>query len=294
MINQNNLASVQFSTAGAYWSMGQVDDALNMLDSVMVTGRISGASGTALRLGQMFTLAVSTYFFIDAGQLAKARAIADELGSYAASLQKSEPAGSLAGPYGALLKRVADARIAAARGDDRAARDICADINTRLGTIHATSGRDQFIVSGFGFQGNEQKARSELALKEYGAAEQSARAALAAKEKFTFDPRSDERTKAQLSTILALSLVGQGKPGEAREVIEPVVKLHRDLARRNQSDETQKVEMAAALYAEALADPPRRSALLRESRALLDSVPAQIKALASTRLWSERVRAASG
>jgi hypothetical protein len=54
----------------------------------------------------------------------------------------------------------------------------------------------------------------------------------------------------------------------------------------------QKVEMAAALYVAALADPERRAALLPESRALLDGLPASVKSLASTRVWADRVRAA--
>ena len=35
MVAQNNLASVQWSTSEAYWAMGQVDDALEMLDTTL-------------------------------------------------------------------------------------------------------------------------------------------------------------------------------------------------------------------------------------------------------------------
>ena len=72
------------------------------------------------------------------------------------------------------------------------------------------------------------------------------------------------------------------------------MKLHRELASKNRGDQIQKVEMAAALYAQALADPQRRSALLRESRSLLEGLPGPVKSLASTRTWADRVRAASG
>ncbi len=86
--------------------------------------------------------------------------------------------------------------------------------------------------------------------------------------------------------------MGQGKLAEARQVIEPVVKLHRDLASRNRGDQNQKVEMAAALYAQALTDPARRAALLREAQALLAGLPGPVKSLASTRVWENRVREA--
>jgi hypothetical protein len=67
------------------------------------------------------------------------------------------------------------------------------------------------------------------------------------------------------------------------------VKLHRDLAARNHGDQQQRVEMAGALYAQALGDPARRAALLREARALLDGIPASMKSLKSVRSWSDRV-----
>jgi len=104
-----------------------------------------------------------------------------------------------------------------------------------------------------------------------------------------------------IAAALSLAACSAESPGnetaataEARQAIEPVVKLHRELASRNRGDQTQKLEMAAALYAAALADPERHATLLQESRALLEGLPASVKALASTRVWSERVRAAIG
>jgi hypothetical protein len=139
---------------------------------------------------------------------------------------------------------------------------------------------------------NDVKSQAEIILAEFDAAERSARAALAAKERWVLEPRADTRQKAALSTTIALALVGQGKLAEARQVVEPVVKLHRELAGVNRGDQIQKVEMAAALYAQALAEPGRRTALLGESRALLSSLPGAVKNLNSTRSWAERVRGA--
>jgi hypothetical protein len=71
------------------------------------------------------------------------------------------------------------------------------------------------------------------------------------------------------------------------------VKFNRDLAARNQGDELQKLELAAALYAQALADPSRRAALLRESRGLLAGLPGPMKSLATVRTWTRRIQDAS-
>jgi tetratricopeptide (TPR) repeat protein len=294
MVAQNNLASVQWSTGEAYWALGQVDDALDILDATRATARISGEAGTWSRLSQFRFLSHGAMRNADAGHFGKAREMVDEMGPYVPALKKSEPAGSLAAAFAELWKLRAESRIALARGDARAARDIGADMYARLQAMQPTGKEDQQVAFALTYMANEVKAQSELALKEFGAAEQSARSALAAKERWIFDPRIDERMKAATSTWIALALAGQGELAEARQVIEPVVKLHRDLAGRNRGDQMQKVEMAGALYAQALADPPRRAALLRESRALLDGLPGPVKALNSTRRWADRVRAASG
>ncbi len=293
-VAQNNLASVQWSTSEAYWRMGQIDDALDMLDATRATARISGEGGTWSRLAQFRLLSHAAWRNAEAGRFAKALEISDEMASYIPALKKSEPAGSLAAPFAELLKLRADSRVAEARGDARAARDIGADMIARLEPMRAEGETDIQWKNASTFMANDVKARAELVLKEYAAAEQSGRKALAAKAGWIIDPPTDERMKAVASTSIALALVGQGKGDEARQVIDPVVKLHRELAGKNRGDQIQKVEMAAALYAQALADPTRRAALLRESRGLLDGLPAPVKALTSTRTWANLVRAAGG
>jgi tetratricopeptide (TPR) repeat protein len=293
MVAQNNLASVQWSTAEAYWAMGQVDEALEMLDTARATLRISGAGGTWSRLAQFRFLSHIAWRTADAGDFGKSRGIIDELKSYIPALRKGEPAGSLAVPFAELMQLRAESRLALARGDANAARDISADMDARLQAMRPDNETDVQWKYASTYFANDVKSQAEIALKEFDAAERSARAALAAKERWIFEPNTDARVKADVSTNIALALVGQGKPAEARQVIEPVVKLHRDLASRNRGDENQKVEMAAALYAAALADPQRRASLLRESRALLDGLPGSVKALASTRVWSDRVRTAA-
>ena len=67
----------------------------------------------------------------DAGHFDKARDIIEEMGSYLPALKKTEPAGSLAVPFAELLVLRAESRLALARGDASAARDIGADMDAR-------------------------------------------------------------------------------------------------------------------------------------------------------------------
>jgi conflict system STAND superfamily ATPase len=293
-ISQNNLGSAYWSLSETYWALGEIADALETYDATGAALKVAGEGGPALRLVHLSLLALGGARNADAGHLAKARELADDIRKYAAALHGSEPATSAAPAFADLLKLRLDAQAASAGGDPRLANKISATMISRAQQLRTNNERDALARIETLVAANELKARSELALKDYPAAEQSARAALAAKEKYIVDPQTDERVKAGLSTLLALSLARQDRLADASQAIGPVVKLHRELASRNRGDQIQKVELAAALYAQALAEPQRRGPLIRESRVLLDGLPAAVKSLHSTRTWSDRVREAAG
>jgi hypothetical protein len=127
-------------------------------------------------------------------------------------------------------------------------------------------------------------------LDDYRAAEQTLLGALDARSRWPISTEGDRRDQAAVSTFLALSIARQGRYADAEKVIAPVVKLHRDLAARNHDDQWQHVELAAALLAQALCEPPHRTALLNEAAALIARVPAEMGKLHSLRLWRDLVR----
>ena len=289
MVAQNNLASVQWSTSEAYWAMGRDRRLTGDAGCARATSRISGEAGTWSRLAQFRFLSHIAWRTADAGDFGKAREIIEEMVSYIPALKKSEPAGSLA----VHLRRTAEAPggIAARPGARRRERGprhrrghgCAAPGDATGGRVRISNGRTPQR-----YFANDVKSQAEIALKDFEAAERSARAALAAKERWIFDPNLDTRLKAGVSTTIALALAGQGKIAEARQVIEPVVKLHRDLASRNRGDQNQKVEMAAALYAQALSDSARRAA--RFARVAVPAReppgPGEIARRPSTRIWA--------
>jgi tetratricopeptide (TPR) repeat protein len=292
-IAQNNLGSANWSLAESYWALGEIADSLQTYDETAAALKIAGDGGPALRIGHLYLLDLSAWRNADAGHLAKARELAGMIDKYATALHTSEPSSSLTPAFADLLKRRVELYVAVAGGDARSAAAIASEMVSRLQKVRTNSDGDERSKNEMLSIAHELKSRSELALKAYPAAEQDARAALAAKEKFVVDPQTDARVKARLSTLLALSLVGQDRIADAGPIIEPVEKLHRDIATRNRGDRIQKVEMAGALYVQALTDPARRAALLREARSLIDSVPGPVKSLFSTRFWSDRIRQAA-
>jgi hypothetical protein len=122
-------------------------------------------------------------------------------------------------------------------------------------------------------------------LGDYAAAERTFRAALGSRKEYPDSSNQDHRDVAGTSTMLALTVTRQGRLSDAAQIIEPVVKLHRMLAARNHGDGLQKVELAKALYVQAMCEPGKRGALLHEAAALMDRVPAGVRSLHSVRLW---------
>ena len=105
--------------------------------------------------------------------------------------------------------------------------------------------------------------------------------------------QGDRRVLARISTVLALALVSQNKQSEAQSVIAPVLKFERELLSRNHDDYQQHMEIAAALYAGALAGGVDRRASLAEAATLLDGLPVEMRSLRSVALWRKRIREAS-
>ena len=117
----------------------------------------------------------------------------------------------------------------------------------------------------------------------------AARDALEARARWPVQNDQERRDRAEASIGLALALARQGRAAQALEVINPVVKLRRELAARNHGDQWQQVELASALYVEALCDPVRRAALLKAAATLVNSVPAAMRSLHSVRRWHDRI-----
>jgi hypothetical protein len=128
-------------------------------------------------------------------------------------------------------------------------------------------------------------ARAQLRLGEYAAAERSERAALENREFYGSRSVSDRRDQGENKTWLAIALVRQGRATEAAELIAPVVKFQRELALGNHGDQWLPLELACALYAQALADAQRAPSLLREATALLDKLPPQMIKLHDVQQW---------
>jgi hypothetical protein len=95
------------------------------------------------------------------------------------------------------------------------------------------------------------------------------------------------------STWLAIALAKAGRRDEAAQVIQPAVALDRELSAKNHGAVWVAVELAGALYAQALADQKQRAALLLEAARLLDAAAPSLRATHDVRQLREMVRTAA-
>ena len=118
-------------------------------------------------------------------------------------------------------------------------------------------------------------AESSYRLKDYAAADAEIKRALEVHRGIPIrilNERRDEGDQIMLAARIAARL---GRTAEAQRMVEPVLKLHRDLhARKDNDNVLQRVQLAGALYVSALAAPAQRTSQLTEAAGLMDGLPA--------------------
>ena len=122
-------------------------------------------------------------------------------------------------------------------------------------------------------------------LKDYAAADAAIKRALdyhRTVPKRTLQDQRDANDELMLAAAIAARL---GHAAEARQIIDPVLKFHRELYARRNDDLGQHLQLARALYVSALAAPePKRSGELKEAAGIIDGLPPAVRQMKSTML----------
>jgi tetratricopeptide (TPR) repeat protein len=289
-ISFNNLAAVRMDLGEASWAAGQPRESLDYYQKAIADMRHAESAGAEFVLNQLFPLSLMAGRQADLGDTAAADTALGSATKFVAALHASEAPGSPLPLFGECNLRMALEAGALWRGDLTAARHIGADIITLMQGIKPNGGFQEFYKGACIFYPDRFKGEAEYLQADYAAAEHTLREALEARKQWPMTTEDNRREQFEVSTILALALIGERRGDEARRLIDPIVKYQRGLAARNHGDQQQHVELARALYAQALTDPSHRAALLQEAAALLQSVPPQMQALHSVRIWHDRVR----
>jgi hypothetical protein len=138
-------------------------------------------------------------------------------------------------------------------------------------------------------------ADASYQLKDYAAADADIQRALALRKTIPMRTLSDRRDAGAQASLAAMIAARLERYAEARQLIEPVLEMHRHLyARAGNDDLTQHLEFAQALYASALARSSAKAAELKQAAALIDALPPEMRRLISVERLRQSIAEAQG
>jgi hypothetical protein len=292
VVSINNLGAAHGVASGALWQAGRLREAIAYsLKATQDFGQATPGGGTYF-YNRETSMAFSAFMQDAVGDHSGADATQATSAPYLAKLRQRDPGASDLIALMQAIDRTIAANSAYERDDLAAARRGAA---AAVAELDGQTPRGALAVQyQFGhYFALDLAARTAYRLGDFAAAEQAERGALSARKAPGIRSLSDQRDIVGVSTWLAMDEARQGKTADAAQTIVPMVALERGLAARNHGDAWVSQELAAALYAEALAEPAKRAALLHEAGALLDGLSPEVRATHGVRLWRTWVRQAA-
>ena len=290
-VSFNNMGVTYQQIGDAQWSTGHLREALDSYrQSLEAVGHASTAGVTFVLINTLFPTAIMATRQADLGDASAATATLASARREAADLHQREPNSRVLPVFGQCLIGFGDGTMALLRGDATSTRRVEREVISSAQGITPHGPFEDFWKTACITFATDLSGQAEYMLGDPAGTEKSMRQALELHKHWPTHNDFDRRDDARMATLLAMALAREGHPADAERVITPVVKFHRELAARNHGDEFQHVELASALYAQALADKRLRPALLKEADALIAGLPVQIRDLRSVRLWRDRIR----
>jgi hypothetical protein len=202
------------------------------------------------------------------------------------------PAGSIESLSVELPPQFVHAEAAYTRNDFATASRLAGDAAARLRALKPRGQSEALVRAYLLYFFSSVYGRAGYQLGHFAEAEGAQRVALEQRKLLSwadFSVTSSQRSQAEISTWLAMALAREGKLREAAQVIAPVVTFEEGLLARNRGDVWIPFELARALYAQSLAEPARRDALLKRAAALLNGLPLRLQRLHDVRQWRQMI-----
>ena len=290
----NNLAVSHSNIADSLWYAGQLREAIPYYVQALKDFGQATHGGSVFALTRTYAMAGTAYRQAQTGDFAGARGTIAAGEPFLEQLRGSEP-GSFTLALIEPFTQLAVAGVAFERADFVAVSRALPSIRDRLRSAKPTSGDTPVEQHGARYFAAHLAGRVAYMQGDFAAAGIAESEALQERTANSNGSTQDSRELSEVSTWLAMAQARQNKLQEAAATITPVVKTQRELSARNHGDGWLPFELACALYAQALAQPAQRAALLREAGGLLDHLMPSIRDLSDVRWWRKRVReAASG
>jgi hypothetical protein len=285
----NNLGVAQQTAGESEWGSGQLDDAIDWYRKSLDPWGKASKGGTALAVVRGYSMAYTAYRQAIAGDLDGATETVATAAPYIELVRRSVRPGSFELLLVQLDPSVAAAEVDYERDELGAARRLASDAVAQLSAAKPSADFEIKQRAYRLYYFSNVAGHSEYRLGHFAAAEQAERLALEQRRIAEPDSLADKRDMAEISTWLAMSLAREGKLTEAAQVAAPVVTFEQGLLARNHGDVWVPYELACALYAQALTDPHRSTALLARAAILLDRLPPRLKRLHDVKQWRRMI-----
>jgi hypothetical protein len=288
----NNLGVAHQTEGDALWAAGRLEESLPYYRKQLDDFQRATAGGSNQTLLFIYQMTAAEWPEARLGNFAAAQSSVAAAAPYVEKLRATESAGSIIPGLAEALVKGAGADIALQRDDTATALRLASEAVKLAQAVKPQKGFQDVQTYVTLYIESDIAGRAAYLLGDYAAAESAERLAVESRKKYLTDAVGDRRDTAIKSTWLALALARGGKLAEAAQVIGPVVQFDLELVAKNHGDQWIAVELASALYAEALADNKQRAALLREAARLLDGAAPTVRDTHDVRLWRARIRQA--
>jgi len=261
--------------------MGRIDEALAKGRALVETQR-QGEVSAMLAGNVAFTAWFLAYLENDVGNRKGAEAALGEWRRLVARAVKDLPPDSFDRIAGMARIEVVGVTRLLADEDPQQARSAAQARLLRIEALKpATPGQERtrnFLLLNI----NRQIAVAEFRLGHYDTAEVTIRKAMRYLKLVPPRTLSDERDASDDQMLLAICLARLGRYEEARQSAEPALRFQRQLQSQANDDLSQRVQLAQALFATAVASGGRGYATLKEAAAYIDALPTPMRGLRST------------
>jgi tetratricopeptide (TPR) repeat protein len=275
----NNMGNAYQQVGDIYWTKGRLSEAFPFYAKAVDAFAKATSGGSSFFILHGYTVAQTSARQAIYGDAAGAAATLADGEKYLSLLRQREPSGSVAVAIVDATQKLPNAELAFERDDLATAHRLTEETIQELAATPAHGGIQESQKHLVEYISSYILGHIAYLEGDFAAAERAERAAIKARNYSAGGAVGDLRDLGECSSWLAMSLARQGRRAEALQVIAPIVKLQRDLAAKNHGDRWLPVELASALYAQALAEEHGQAALLREAAASIDGVLPSIRSL---------------
>ncbi|HET7537190.1 MAG TPA: hypothetical protein VFJ90_12085, partial [Candidatus Didemnitutus sp.] len=250
-IAKNNQAAASMRSALLLARLGRVRDAADRVRVTLDQDLQSKSVMTALNLS--LPAAIGAVLMADLGDLRQAEATIAETREMVEFGTHDMPADSL--DRAAIREGISfiDYALPAAKGDYRTVHKLALAGLARVEQLKPRNEGDKRTLNEFLVSMYSAMANASYDLKDYATAEKEVQQAISYRKLLPNRTAQAERDASDDRILLGMTLAQEGNFGNAWKIIEPDLKIHRDLKARGSDDVQQLLQLATVLYAAALA-----------------------------------------